>query len=557
MEGENFMKAVLVDGYTDEPAAFGVSPYISPKIRLLAGILFRAGYEVEYHTIDDVRKNELWEAFRGYQILVVHGGITTPGRYVGGNPVTLNDIRKLFAVNKKPQKIICGPIAIGYSLKGGTKAMNVELNEADALFANELQLADFLELELNGSRYEILNELYSIGARIVPQHPRYPDVMIEFDISSGCERTDGYCSFCTESLLYGRFECRDLKGIEKELKALKDVGVKALRFGRSANVVAYGYNRDTGEPNPEAVENLFKLTTDILNPEVLHVDNGNPIFIARYPEESRKILETVAKYDTPGDIISFGVESFDETIRRLNNLGGSAEDILKAIEIVNEVGAFRVEGVPKLLPGINLLYGLPGHSRETFGIDRKYLKKIYDNGWLIRRLNIRQVMVFEGTPLSRQILPKLSKKAFIKHKEAIRKEFDTPMIKKVFPMGAILRKVIPEYAQGDITFGRSLGTYPILVGSPVRFEKPADMVVIGHGVRSVTAIPVNADLNSLSLRELAFLPGIGKSRATTLILNRPFKDWKELIDLLGHETVNNLKKLRLQIGGMTDCLKSR
>jgi len=557
MEDENFMKAVLVDGYIDEPAAFGVSPYISPKIRLLAGILFRAGYEVEYHTIDDVRKKELWEAFRGHQILVVHGGITTPGRYVGGNPVTLNDIKKLLSGNKEPQKIICGPIALGYSLKGGTKAMNVELSEVDALLSHELQLADFLGLELKGSRYEILNELYPIGARIVPQHPRYPDVMIEFDISSGCERSDGYCSFCTESLLYGKFESRDLRGIERELRALKDVGVKALRFGRSANVVAYGYNRDVGKPDPEAVENLFRLATEILKPEVLHIDNGNPIFIAQYPEESRKILETIARYDTPGDIISFGVESFDETVRRLNNLGGSAEDILKAIEIVNEIGAFRVDGVPKLLPGINLLYGLPGHSKETFKIDRAYLKKIYDNDWLIRRLNIRQVMIFEGTPLSHQVLPKFSKKAFIKHKETIRKEFDTPMLKKVFPVGAILRKVIPEYTQGDITFGRPLGTYPILVGSPVKFESPTDMVVIGHGIRSITAIPVNADLNTLSLRELTFLPGIGKNRATMLVLNRPFKNWEELVNLLEQETVNNLKKLRLQIGGKTDCLKSR
>jgi radical SAM superfamily enzyme with C-terminal helix-hairpin-helix motif len=30
-----FVKALIVDGYIDEPAAFGVPPYISPKIRVV------------------------------------------------------------------------------------------------------------------------------------------------------------------------------------------------------------------------------------------------------------------------------------------------------------------------------------------------------------------------------------------------------------------------------------------------------------------------------------------------------------------------------------------
>jgi radical SAM superfamily enzyme with C-terminal helix-hairpin-helix motif len=89
---------------------------------------------------------------------------------------------------------------------------------------------------------------------------------------------------------------------------------------------------------------------EVLDPDVLHIDNGNPIFIARHERETRKALESIVRYDTCGDTISFGVESFDTRVRELNNLGGSVEDIRRAIEPVNEIGGQRVDGIPKLLP---------------------------------------------------------------------------------------------------------------------------------------------------------------------------------------------------------------
>ena len=45
---------------------------------------------------------------------------------------------------------------------------------------------------------------------------------------------------------------------------------------------------------------------------------------------------------------------------------------------------------------------------------------------------------------------------------------------------------------GDLSFGRQMGSYPILVGIPVRLPERSviDAVVVDWGMRSVTALPV-------------------------------------------------------------------
>ena len=138
------MKAALIDGYIDEPAALGVPPYISQRVRAIAGILYAKGIDVDYFTIDTVRKKELWNSFDAYDYLILHGGLTTPGHYVGGTPASFSEFEKLLSLNANPTKIIEGPIVAGYSLKGGRKAREVSLDEADALFTKELDLAKYL-----------------------------------------------------------------------------------------------------------------------------------------------------------------------------------------------------------------------------------------------------------------------------------------------------------------------------------------------------------------------------------------------------------------------------
>jgi radical SAM superfamily enzyme with C-terminal helix-hairpin-helix motif len=121
------------------------------------------------------------------------------------------------------------------------------------------------------------------------------------------------------------------------------------------------------------------------------------------------------------------------------------------------------------------------------------------------------------------------------------------MIKRIFPCGSLLRRVIPEYSRGMITFGRQLGSYPILVGSPSKFSHPTDMIVVGHGKRSVTALPYGSSLNMLSQRELSYIPGIGKARAEKIVLKRPFFQWSEVSNVIGNDETEFLKKIGIKI----------
>ena len=77
---------------------------------------------------------------------------------------------------------------------------------------------------------------------------------------------------------------------------------------------------------------------------------------------------------------------------------------------------------------------------------------------------------------------------------------------------------------GDLSFGRQLGSYPILVGIPVRLEKRSviDAVVVDWGMRSVTALPAPVLINTLPASALKWLPGVGKKRVAAVIAKRPF-----------------------------------
>jgi len=102
------------------------------------------------------------------------------------------------------------------------------------------------------------------------------------------------------------------------------------------------------------------------------------------------------------------------------------------------------------------------------------------------------------------------------------------MIKKVFPVGTVLRRVYPEYKKGKLTFARQLGTYPVLVGIPRKLSKPEDIVIVDHGPRSVTGVTYPLNLNQVTFEELTAIPRIGAKRAERVILNRPFHCFTEV-----------------------------
>ena len=131
----------------------------------------------------------------------------------------------------------------------------------------------------------------------------------------------------------------------------------------------------------------------------LHIDNTNPATIARHEDAAREALRAIIRHHTSGDVAAFGMETADPAVIAANNLKAQPDEVFRAIEIVNEEGGKRRDNVPELLPGLNFVCGLAGETEQTYELNEQFLVRVRDAGLLVRRVNIRQVMPFEGTPV--------------------------------------------------------------------------------------------------------------------------------------------------------------
>ncbi|HRU11831.1 MAG TPA: radical SAM protein, partial [Methanomassiliicoccales archaeon] len=277
---------------------------------------------------------------------------------------------------------------------------------------------------------------------------------------------------------------------------------------------------DCPRPSPEALEELLSGMA-ALSPQVLHVDNANPAVMARHPEETERALGALVAHCTPGNVLALGMETADPAVVAANNLNATPEEVLWAVRAINRAGGHRgANGLPHLLPGINVLVGLEGERPETLEMDLRFLKGILDEGLLLRRINIRQVV-----PVRRAFERTVSHSQFLRFKERVRTEVDRPMLERLVPVGTVLRSVYTELREGKVTFGRQIGTYPLLVGipHPVELGRFYDVAVVGHGFRSISAVEFPLAVNSCSIAALEALPGLGRKRAVRLFRARPLE----------------------------------
>ncbi len=572
------MRVVLIDAYTDEPAGLGVPPYVGIYPRYAYGAIKTADQssEVTYLTVDEVR---LVIGGRGYEMLNIRpglsavsvknaleksdivvwiGGLHTPGKYLSAVPGTLEEAERLLksgVVSENTVTVLGGPTFMGSAVYGGMKIKKEELRVLedgfDYVVTGDLEafLYDIVSGEdANTSRMRDYSELrdYAVnGAEVVLQHPGYPDrIIVEIETQRGCPKAMGVggCSFCTEPVRYPVVENRPIEDVVAEVRALYTLGVRRFRIGRQSCIFSYMAEPDgrVPVPNPDAVVSLFREVRKAApNLLTLHADNANPAVIANYPGECEEIAKAMVEYGTPGNVVAFGLESADPEVARLNNLNATPEETIEAVRILNRIGARRgYNGMPWLLPGINLLFGLPGETKKSYELTFQFLRRILDEGLMIRRINIRQVVVFPGTPLWSMKTRVGKHKRLSKHyKYRIRREIDLPMLRRVVPVGTILKDVLTEVYRDGLTYGRQLGSYPILVGIPKKIElgRFYDVLIVDHGFRSVTGIPVPIDVNRESPKILSLLPGIGKRRLTLILSRRPFRSPSEFFAIAGED----------------------
>ena len=154
---------------------------------------------------------------------------------------------------------------------------------------------------------------------------------------------------------------------------------------------------------------------------------------------------------------------------------------------------------------------------------------------MIRRVNIRQV---EGEGFQ-----EIDDENFRSFKTSVREEFDGPLLKEMLPVGTILndvwweahdgrtrlpRHLGPEsrdpsiHGKAGITFGRQIGAYPILVGMNylAPLETYSQIMVTGHGARSITGIEIGQDWRTVTEKQLTAIPGISSKGAWNLVGTR-------------------------------------
>jgi radical SAM superfamily enzyme with C-terminal helix-hairpin-helix motif len=538
------MRALLLDGYTDEPACLGVPPFISPNARSMYGALVSGGADVRYATIDQWRAGEVH--VDRYQLLAVVRNVAVPGKYLRGMPASDRELA-----------LIGGSFRGTSVLSASDRMVRGDVREAFDHVASLDPDAGLFDLLASGGfsdrrrTREEWNRWLALGARACSEHPDHGGMLIaEVQMYRGCVRfASGGCRFCVEPLL-GEVVSRTPGEIVAEAEALATAGVRNIRLGAQSCVYSYmakGIGEsDTPMPDPDAVEAVLRGVRESVDPEVFHLDNANPAILASHPEEARRITASIVKHCSSGNVLAFGLESADPEVARENNLNATPEQTMAAIRIVNELGAaVGGSGLPAVLPGVNLLCGLHGETKHSYEVNLAFLRSVLDEGLLLRRINIRQVL-----PVRDEFPGVRNRGDFSRFKRAVREHVDLPMLERIFPDGTVLTGVHAELREGGRTFGRQVGTYPILVGIPypVELGRRVDVAVTGRGYRSLTGILHPTDANRATMSMLEAVPGIGRRRAMAIVRRRPFARPEELRALFDEEGARELAMFHLACG---------
>ena len=458
------LKVTILDGYVDEPTCLGVPPYISPYPRYIAGAIwcFDKFAQICYLTIDQLRNDKtLLNILSKSDVIIVIAGISVPGRYLSGFPASPGEIISIFKDISQPLKILSGPSAkYGFGISGGKKIRDIHFVEdvfdlivkgdCETIISEILKNKHDIET-VNSSQFRKqagdIRDFAIKGSNIVKQHPFYPIHLIaEIETYRGCPRSIvGGCSFCSEPNK-GPPDFRPIENIIKEVESLYLNGVSHFRLGNQPCIFSYmsknAKESEFPQPNPDALEKLFKGIRNVApNLKTLHIDNANPGILSRYPDECRCIAKTIVKYHTSGDVAAFGVESVDPVVIKKNNLKASAEEVYSAISLLNDIGSnIGSNGMPELLPGLNFVFGLNGETKTTYDLNFDFLKKNLDNGMLLRRINLRQIIPIPGTKMfeiSNKIISK-NKREFHLFKRKVKENVELPLLKELLREGAVL-----------------------------------------------------------------------------------------------------------------------
>lgn len=546
-------EVAIIDFYVDEPTCLGVPPYFSVYPRYIAGALRGGGItenRIFYFSVDHLRQTDFFLP-GNFEAIFIIGGSTVPGKYLATKIGTLEELSKFCRnIRVKKQRFRDNPVFIGGSFNFMPENKKKEILSTSNIFLvpgdlekiaylyakNSINRQNISETELKTRRNaNDISKWAVLGSFITRSSLFFPNLVQEIETFRGCTRRD-YCSFCTEKFI-GKTQFRAQEDIKNEIESLISVGNFFFRLGKHSDILTYGtdyseFKNGFPKPNPMALEKLYKELGQVKNIKLLHMDNVNPGTIFHYPAESTEILKTITGHHTEGDTAALGVESVDPKVISANNLKLDARDSLEVIRIINKIGSHRKNGIPLLLPGVNLIHGLLAESKDTFRMNYEFLLDVLSEGLLLRRINLRQAIIFPGTNLytgtrtgnKTDKKESLLRNKFLFYRDKIRNEIDKVMLGRVFPAGTNLRNVLVEKTEGEMSMGRPLGSYPITCKFFNKIPRGTfqNAIIVGHEARSVYALPEKLAVNSIPASVIQRLPGIGKRKKEKWLIRRPF-----------------------------------
>ena len=504
--------AAIVDCYTVEPSGLGVPPYLSTYVRAAFSALKRAypDAEIRYLTIDDVRwssnggqpyvpeplsdqltysatvnRDDVPKILAEAAALVVIAGDAVPSVHLQARNGSPDEIIQILGLSQG-RRVLLGPLT--------TQVLNgphVLAADFDAVHTHTVTSDDLLVGSRSAAPYERLAVDRSGYADLIDQLCWQP--VAEIELYRGCTRRK-FCSFCNEPVKSPLVTFRDPFDVLAEIGELYMAGVRNFRLGQQTCFFSY-LNRDA-----DAIGRLLsRIRERCPDLKVLHIDNADPLAVAS--RTGARIAELVAQFCTEGNCAPMGIESFDRAVIEANALTCTPEILLRAVANINEAGAHTgPNGLPMLLPGLNLVYGLPAETHRTHYENLSWLVQILDAGYLCHRINVRQAHPYPGTRLSirqteAQAETPPSAEHFATWKADISYVFDKPMKQRVYPAGMVIPGLHSFFVTTRGTWYRRLGSYPIQIvepGAARALFQETDLVVTAHEPRYIYGAQLDA-----------------------------------------------------------------
>ena len=203
------MTWLVIDGYEDEPAAFGVPPYIGFHVRYVCGVLSSRSIDYEYITIDQWRLGDRPDGLANGQIegIVLIAGAVVPGKYLRGTPISLKETDHLIRSLPRITPFLAGGWAIrGWKQQGWSplrRNLFLAVQDTDATLENFLETGEWSHRRRTANQWtQWAHE--GAGSRAVTDHPdlgneEHPGPLTyEVEVYQGCVRYKRGCKFCIE-----------------------------------------------------------------------------------------------------------------------------------------------------------------------------------------------------------------------------------------------------------------------------------------------------------------------------------------------------------------------